>query len=133
MPDPAHWDVWWSNHQHLYSFTYTNDGDGGGSSHAEANPQKKGSGHGAILAVHRNEEVGEELNDHASEGEIRNGHLQLGHEHRVNEGLEHAAENALNDDKTPTNERERMEETRRRWRVCRTHPSDRCHSASRRR
>ena len=106
--------MWWSIHHCYSSFTYTNDGDGGGSGHAEANPQKKGGSHGAILTVHSHEEVGEEFNDHASEGEIRNGHLQLGHEHRVNEGLEHAAENALNDNKGPINEIEMSEKTRRR-------------------
>ena len=91
----------------LLILSYTNDRHRCRSSQTEAHPQKESSSHRTILAVHRHEQVGEEFDNHAGECEIRNRNLQFGQQEGINERLEHAAENTLNDDESAVSEKKR--------------------------
>ena len=83
-----------------FFFTYTKDGDGSGSSVVEAKEKDDSAGHGGILIVDSHTEIGEELNDHASNGEIRNWQLQLSSQPGIDNGLVETANITLNDDKS---------------------------------
>lgn len=79
-------------------FAYANDRHGGGGSQTEANPQHQRPRHRPVLAVHRHSEIGEELQNHARQGEVGNRHLQRAGQPGVEKRLQHAAQHALNDD-----------------------------------
>ena len=84
------------------AYTHSNDRNGCGTRVIEAKPEEETRHHGDVLVVEGHAKIGEELNDHAEDGEIWNRHLQRCSQFGVNESLVEAANDALNHDK-PTN------------------------------
>lgn len=83
------------------SHNHSNDRNGCGTCVIEAKPEEQARHHGNVLVVEGHAKIGEELNDHAEDGEIGNGHLQLATQQGVHKRLIETANDTLQNNVTP--------------------------------
>ena len=85
------------------AYTHSNDRDGCGTRVIEAKPEEETRHHGDVLVVEGHAKIGEELNDHAEDGEIWNRYLQFATQQGVHKRLIETANNTLQNN-VPSND-----------------------------